>query len=246
MSIGRPEQTDEHPQRESISERKLTTVERIEIYQDWLHRLDEMVESKKIAEIEKDHRIARALVAAEYRRERANEKAARDPLTGLNNRGVFEKFYEAFVKRKTPFGLLIIDIDHFKGVNDTYGHQAGDAVLIQTGMEIENNIRQLRSNDQQNDIVARYGGEEIAILLPDVADELDLKGVAETIREAIGCKPFRVKEKEIPITVSIGGGIFRGQDKRNFFEAVDKQALYGAKESGRNRTIILGAKPHLA
>ncbi len=242
MTEDRSEQQKQLPH----SERGITTVERIEIYQDWLHRLDELVETGQIARIQKDHRIARALVAAEYRRERANEKASRDPLTGLNNRGVFEKMFDAFVRRKTPFGLLIIDIDHFKRVNDTYGHQAGDAVLIQTGMEIENNIRQLRSNEQQNDIVARYGGEEITVLLPNVADELDLRGVAETIREAIGCKPFKVKEEEIPITVSIGGGIFRGQGKSDFFEAVDKKALYSAKESGRNQTIILGAKPHLA
>ncbi|MCL4418549.1 GGDEF domain-containing protein [Patescibacteria group bacterium] len=243
MSIGSPEQTGLH-QPERRKGKRPTTLKRVEVYQDWLHRLDELVKAGKIARIERNHRVARALVAAQYRRERAHEKASKDPLTGLNNRGVFEKSYEALVKRRLPFGLLIIDIDHFKRVNDTYGHQAGDAVLIQTGMEIENNIRQLRPNNQQNDIVARYGGEEIAVLLPNVSGELDLRAIAENIRDAIGCRPFSARGREIPITVSIGGGIFRGQDKGEFFQAVDKQALYGAKESGRNRTVILGANPH--
>lgn len=234
MSVGRPEQTDGHPQRERRSKGRI----KIDAYQDWLHTLRERVKSGQITEMEMNYRIARAMAAADLLKDRANKKARTDALTGLYNRGAFNEYYDSYIKSGKPFGLLMIDIDLFKKVNDTYGHPAGDAILIQMGMEIRSNTRQLRLGDGQEDIVARYGGEEIVVLLSNMEDEADLEKTAEKIRMSVGSHPFSVRDKEIDVTISIGGGIFKNRgDKDAFFKSVDG-ALYEAKDQGRNRTVI--------
>ena len=201
------EGTSEQPERRS--EGRINTGKRTEGYHDWLHTLREMVVRGLITEMEMYNRIARAMVASDLLKERASKKARTDPLTGLYNRGAFKEYYDSYVKSGKAFGLLIIDIDHFKGVNDTYGHQVGDAILIQMGMEIRSNTRQLRQGEEQDDIVARYGGEEIAVLLGNMEDETDLEKTAEKIRISVGSHPFSVKGKEIDNTISMGGDLLR-------------------------------------
>jgi len=237
------EGTSEQPERRS--EGRINTGKRTEGYHDWLHTLREMVVRGLITEMEMYNRIARAMVASDLLKERASKKARTDPLTGLYNRGAFKEYYDSYVKSGKAFGLLIIDIDHFKGVNDTYGHQVGDAILIQMGMEIRSNTRQLRQGEEQDDIVARYGGEEIAVLLGNMEDETDLEKTAEKIRISVGSHPFSVKGTEIDVTISIGGGIFRNGDREAFFESVDG-ALYEAKGQGRNRTVMCNTEMRAA
>lgn len=242
MTEDRSEQQGQPSHSERRSERRI----QIEAYQDWLHTLRWMVRREQITEMEMNYRIARTMAAADLLKDRANKRARTDALTGLYNRGAFNEYYDSYVKSGKPFGLLIIDIDYFKRVNDTYGHQAGDAILIQMGMEIRSNTRQLRQGDEQDDIVARYGGEEIVVLLSNVEDERDLKKSAEKIRMSVGSHPFIVKDKEIDVTVSIGGGIFKnGGNKDAFFKSVDG-ALYEAKDQGRNRTVMSNAQMRAA
>lgn len=238
--------TEDTPeQSERRSEERINTSKRVEGYHDWFHTLREMIRRGLITEMEMYYRIARAMVTTDLLKEKSNKRARTDPLTGLYNRGAFDEYYDSYVKSSRPFGLLIIDIDHFKRVNDRYGHQAGDAILIQMGMEIRSDTRQLRQGEEQDDIVARYGGEEIVVLLNNVEDETDLEKIAEKIRISLGSHPFSVKDKEIDVTVSIGAGIFRNVDKDVFFESVDV-ALYEAKSQGRNRTVMSNAEMRAA
>lgn len=205
----------EQPERRS--EERINTGKRIEGYQDWFHTLREMVKKGLITESEMYHRIAITMVAKDSLNEKSTTTAQTDPLTGLYNRRAFDEYYESYVKSGKPFGLLIIDMDDFKTVNDTHGHQIGDAMLIQMGMEIKSNTRQLEQGEEQGDIVARYGGDEIVVLLGNMEDETDLEKVAEKIRMSVGNHPFRVEDKKIDVTVSIGGGIFKNGDKDAFF-----------------------------
>lgn len=222
---------------ERRSEERINFDERIEAYQDWFHTLREMVKRGVISESVKDHRIALLMVLNDLSNEKTTEIAQKDSLTGLYNRGAFDEYFESYVKSGNSFGLLIIDIDHFKAINDNHGHQTGDAMLFQIGMEIKSNIRQLRQGEEQEDMVARYGGDELVVLLKNIDNEEDLEKIAEKIRASVGSHPFSIRDKEIDATVSIGGGIFRNGDKETFFRSTD-ESLYKAKEQGRNKVVI--------
>lgn len=157
-----------------------------------------------------------------------------DALTSvLNRKGLFNSMTSlAYLSKRNNFnaGLILIDVDHFKRVNDTYGHQAGDEVLIQVAYNIKNNIR-------VSDIIGRIGGEEFLAFLPQV-DEASIFNVAEKIRLAIE----NATKDKIPVTVSLGGVysyITGGVEEQlqQLFKQADEN-LYKAKRSGRNQTII--------
>lgn len=156
-----------------------------------------------------------------------------DALTGLPNRRHFVDALEREFERSTRYGgslgLLVIDIDHFKRVNDTWGHLAGDKVLRDVAGILAYNLR-------QSDIAARFGGEEFAVLLP----ETDLEGavlVAERYRLEIAARQFKIDGAGLQITVSIGAAALprtQAADATELLRRADA-ALYKAKESGRNR-----------
>jgi diguanylate cyclase (GGDEF)-like protein len=156
--------------------------------------------------------------------------AYRDALTGLYNRRYFDRSFVSEFNRANRYGrslsLLIIDIDHFKKVNDTHGHDAGDKVLKIVAKIIDTSIR-------QNDAAARFGGEEICVLLPETGLQAAVS-TAEKIRKRIELESGALTR--IPATVSIGvSSLVPSHDlKEKFFQAADK-ALYKAKNSGRNR-----------
>jgi len=171
---------------------------------------------------------------ASYRENITNTKkleyiSTHDELTNIYNRAYFNNMIETKIKSATryghQFGLIILDIDHFKKVNDIFGHSVGDSVLIRIAKILQNNIR-------EDDIVARWGGEEFVILLPHT----EIKGaclLAEKIRLLIEKDP----SSDTKITASLGVGIFnQNESKTEFFEKVDN-ALYKAKELGRNRVV---------
>jgi len=157
-----------------------------------------------------------------------------DPLTNLpNRRGWSEKLeYEKirFDRRQNPFTVIIGDIDHFKNINDTYGHDAGDHILIWIA-------RMLKENSRKQDVVSRWGGEEFIILLP----ETDLENgaiLAEKLRSKIESEVFVYQDKKIPVTISFGLSVYNKKGLK--IEDVVKQAdqcLYEAKDSGRNKVI---------
>jgi diguanylate cyclase (GGDEF)-like protein len=157
-----------------------------------------------------------------------------DGLTGLHNRRRFDaRLHESYqLMRRTDrgFALMLIDVDHFKQVNDVHGHTAGDEVLRQLG-------RVLTQCTRITDFVARYGGEEFVVLLPELQDEQEGMIVAEKIREAIMGSTFPAVGR---LTVSVGlSAVNKGDSSANeVLERADK-ALYQAKAQGRNRVVSL-------
>jgi len=161
-----------------------------------------------------------------------DKRSRTDPLTGLWNRHHFgeqlQRCLEAADRQGHPVSLVLVDIDHFKRVNDTWGHEAGDAVLKQLARILQDGVRSL-------DICVRYGGEEVAMLLPFTDSEHAVE-VAERLRARIAAQPFRHGGAEIPVTASFGVATFPEtvKDRDQLFPASDK-ALYIAKHEGRNR-----------
>lgn len=181
------------------------------------------------------------LVAEMKRRTRAEAKLAAlantDGLTGLSNRRSFDKTMLAEWARahraKTPMSLLMIDADHFKGFNDTYGHQAGDAVLAGIAACITKNVRRAQ------DCGARYGGEEFAVLLPDSGADEAFQ-LAENIRLSVAALP--AEYRAVTVSVGVATLIPTGDiDHRDLIYAADV-ALYQAKSRGRNQTVAQGLR----
>lgn len=155
------------------------------------------------------------------------ELSMTDKLTGLRNRRYFQEQLEEQMWRcgagGQPFSLLIIDIDYFKAVNDTWGHQAGDEVLEKLG-------GLLRFYSREKDTVARYGGEEFVLILPDM-DAAESRLVAENLRHEIAEAVWNVGR----LTVSIGIATYTGDDSDASLLKKADEALYASKENGRNR-----------
>ena len=168
-------------------------------------------------------------------RETLKQQTIRDPLTNLFNRRYLEESLEREIDRarrqKQTLGIIMVDIDHFKRFNDTFGHQAGDEVLRRVGQFLQKNIR-------HSDIACRYGGEEMTLMLPGAS----LKNTwqrAEQMRQGIKRLNLEYEGESLGnISVSIGVACFpqHGRDQKGILQAAD-EALYIAKEKGRNRVI---------
>ncbi|WP_337880711.1 sensor domain-containing diguanylate cyclase [Rheinheimera sp.] len=160
-----------------------------------------------------------------------------DFLTGLHNRGAWEDALINEFRRTKRSGhrstLLMVDIDHFKRVNDTYGHAAGDAVIKQTAAAVKKNLR-------STDIAGRYGGEEFAVLLVDTSADQALF-FAERLRKNVEAMQIEFNQQLLNVTVSIGIGEYKAnmQQYRDWIELADK-ALYQSKAGGRNKVTIAG------
>jgi two-component system, sensor histidine kinase LadS len=161
------------------------------------------------------------------------ERVLTDPLTRLANRTQFDAFFEEQFKRaytqRRPLALVFIDLDHFKNVNDTYGHPAGDEVLRRVGKVLRASVRNI-------DMVARYGGEEFAVVLTET--DLDAAALrAEAIRKRLQNETIVFDGKTIPVTLSAGvAGTERGRvfaSAAQLTNAADR-AVYAAKAAGRN------------
>lgn len=167
-----------------------------------------------------------------------------DPLTGLGNRKYFDRMIGVAVQSALasgePLSLLLVDIDHFKSFNDSYGHLTGDQVLRLVGLSLKQTIK-------GQDITARYGGEEFAVVLPNTALRQALT-VADHIRRAVMAKELKKKSTgEIlgRVTISVGVSMLKpGDDTDALIERADA-CLYAAKRNGRNR-VICEADPEFA
>ncbi|MBT7071728.1 MAG: diguanylate cyclase [Anaerolineae bacterium] len=162
------------------------------------------------------------------------EQAIRDPLTGLYNRRYLFDFLQRELKlaKRQPktLSLLLLDIDHFKKINDTYGHNTGDTVL-------QSVARLLQEFTRETDLACRYGGEEFLLLLPDIDCDTALQR-AETLRQTVQetCVPYL--DHRLSVTISVGLAVYPA-DGSDYAEIIQKadEALYEAKEQGRNRVI---------
>jgi diguanylate cyclase (GGDEF)-like protein len=168
-------------------------------------------------------------------------EAETDNLTGVANRRSFAtamgRENARSVRYGTVFSVLILDIDHFKGINDHFGHLAGDRVLATVTSRMVSCLR-------RSDLPSRYGGDEFAVLLPETGSESALE-VAERIRCAITNDPVKMKGQHIPVSASIGMATYdptRTTDWEQLLNEADK-ALYRAKAQGRNRVVFSQAKP---
>jgi len=169
------------------------------------------------------------------------ELAVVDELTGLHNRRFFDGRlqYELdrFLRYGSPISLLVMDIDHFKAVNDQYGHPDGDRVLQQLSALCASMIRRV-------DLLARIGGEEFALLMPNT-EEQGARAVADRLRRRVAETPFELAETSLDLSVSIGLVTIKAGwqgDPAQLFRAAD-QALYKAKLDGRNRVVVAMKTP---
>jgi two-component system cell cycle response regulator len=165
---------------------------------------------------------------------RLEELSSRDSLTGVFNRRHFSTMLETAFQHSTryqrPLSVVIIDVDHFKNINDSFGHQSGDVVLAEVAARFARSVR-------ASDTVARYGGEEFVVLLPETP-LADAMMFAEKLRTVISSSPVRLPDGiELPVTVSVGTASLAhtGFATSSEMIAAADQALYRAKHNGRNR-----------
>lgn len=221
-----------------LNQLKASITERIDVLQ---RHLDEY----QTNEVRRQERLATELAAVKSRlvnveteadqlRTRLKDKhqqAIVDPLTGAYNRLAYDERVAAEVARwkryGNPLALLVLDVDHFKKINDHYGHKAGDKALKLIAQVLKDNLR-------ETDFLARYGGEEFVVLVTETSED-KLAGITEKLRKAIETCKFHYAGKDVPITLSCGYTMFHAADTaETAFNRADA-ALYQAKERGRNR-----------
>ncbi|NEX63782.1 biofilm regulation diguanylate cyclase SiaD [Noviherbaspirillum galbum] len=193
---------------------------------------------KQIRQLERLSRISdRYQAMMRDLNEALKEASTKDALTGIGNRRLLMESLKAETARadrlERPFTLVMVDVDRFKAVNDQYGHDAGDKVLIEVARVIESGIREY-------DVCGRWGGEEFLVIMPEI-DAVEAAAVIERIRAAINALKVLYGERQIGITASFGiAEHARGESISDFLNRAD-MALYAAKRAGRNRLDIAAA-----
>lgn len=201
---------------------------------DWRQSFEEMT-GQYAKLLNHTHKLIKISDHAQKSLQKANSKiqimADTDELTGLPNRRGSEKLLDSIIRKSrafdVPIALFLLDVDHFKKINDSWGHSAGDKVLKELSELMKVNLR-------NRDILGRWGGEEFLMVL----SETDLVGariLSEKIRDLIEKKPVEWEGEEIRVTMSMGGVMYDGKNSpdRNLDHA--DQALYRSKNTGRNR-----------
>lgn len=162
----------------------------------------------------------------------------RDPLTGAFNRRFFDRQLENKLQSGQKLSLIMIDVDHFKDFNDTYGHKNGDRLLIELVRTMSARLRLTRLNGEK-DFIARYGGEEFAIILSNVDDLDTAKNVAENLRQMVSNLKFNIDDKtRVEKTISMGVAVSKSDDTPEDLIVRADKALYTAKDNGRNRVEV--------
>lgn len=178
-----------------------------------------------------EHKLRAMTASLSARSETLEHAALTDGLTGVQNRRYFDdalkEYLGEFGRINKPVGLMLLDLDHFKQVNDTHGHDVGDEVLRAVG-------KVLKDMTRYHDVVARLGGEEFAVVAPNLDGDLLLR-LAERIRRAIANSVVMSGNVRLRVTTSVGLSLWDGRESaEDFFRRADKQ-LYEAKRLGRNR-----------
>ena len=183
---------------------------------------------------------ASSIIESKYTLKLLKKQSIKDPLTNLYNRRYMEETLPLIIanakRKKNKVGFLMIDIDYFKKINDTYGHDAGDNILKTVSTILLNSIR-------ESDLAVRFGGEEFLVILTNLKSKEDLLKTAEKIREAVEKTKFNAGKNIINKTVSIGGALYP-DDCEKPWECIKfaDLALYKAKNTGRNKVVIFDEK----
>ena len=166
-------------------------------------------------------------------REASREQAMRDGLTGLLNRAAVLDALQQECSRTDriggTFGVIMVDVDHFKSINDTYGHLIGDGVLREVAAR-------LRATLRTYDSIGRFGGEEFLVIAPGCA-AIGARELAERLRHAVGDTPITYSGRTLPVTISLGVSAGAGSPARDALLHGADEALYAAKSHGRNRAV---------
>lgn len=192
-------------------------------------------EQQELAElrIDLERRVEERTLALQEANERLAAASRTDALTGLPNRRGFveagEAELERFRRSGRPFSIVLADIDHFKSVNDRFGHATGDEALRAVAEAIRRNLR-------AQDVVARWGGEEFIFLLPETG-EAGATRAADFVREQVAASPIELAGEPLPLTLSAGVAEHRAERTLDATLAAADRALYRAKEAGRNRVM---------
>jgi diguanylate cyclase (GGDEF)-like protein len=172
------------------------------------------------------------------------EKAAHmDYLTGICNRRAIEDLARRAIaaarRHGMPMAMMIVDIDHFKRINDQYGHECGDLALVES-------VRRLRVGLRAEDLVGRLGGEEFVAVMPNT-DGTAALAAAERVRAAFASEPMRIDGHEVPVTVTAGVAVLRAEDQQfsHLLRRADR-AMYAGKNAGRNQVMLDGGSPMAA
>jgi diguanylate cyclase (GGDEF)-like protein len=178
--------------------------------------------------------LAEANARLDAARGRAITLAMTDALTGAANRRHVDRVLTDLLMTSTaPFGVLLLDVDDFKDINDRHGHRVGDEVLIEV-------VARMREAVRPSDVVARWGGEEF-LLLCSVEERETVRAISERTRRSVGGRPIATSKGELPVTVSVGAVASRGavltSDPHRLIDAADA-ALLAAKRAGKNRTVV--------
>jgi diguanylate cyclase (GGDEF)-like protein len=191
---------------------------------------------RRIKNLEITHQVEISRQQADLYR----ELASTDYLTHLVNRRRFLEIAEMEFRRVKidhgPLAIILLDVDHFKSVNDQYGHKAGDEVLATVGTRIKKSLR-------QGDVAGRYGGEEfVVVVVGSVADQC--LRIAERIRQSVAHQPIQLDEVTIQVTISVGLACLNSELELPLDDliACADQAMYQAKQQGRNRVVVWAQK----
>jgi len=180
------------------------------------------------------------LMCTELSQQELTKAARLDYLTGICNRRAIEdlagRSIAAARRHGMPLAMMIIDVDHFKRINDEFGHEGGDGALIET-------VRRIRDSLRTEDLVGRLGGEEFVAVMPSTDGQSAL-AAAERIRSSFSEAPMRIGGGDITITVSVGVAVLDAQDQQysHLLRRADR-AMYAAKTAGRNKVMLDGVSP---
>jgi diguanylate cyclase (GGDEF)-like protein len=178
------------------------------------------------------------LMCTEFNQRELARAASLDYLTGICNRRAIEdlatRSIAAARRHGVPMAIMIVDVDHFKRINDEFGHQAGDVALVET-------VKRIRDSLRSEDLVGRLGGEEFVAVMPST-DAASALAAAERMRSSFADEKMKIGDQELLITVSIGVAVLDAQDQvySHLLRRADR-AMYAAKTAGRNKVMLDGS-----
>ncbi|WP_432697044.1 GGDEF domain-containing protein [Marinobacterium sp. YM272] len=214
-----------------VSRQLSSIVKTMDHFRDQENEREQRMQQRYEALLEKVEQMELETGRVKSRMEEEQLRARTDPLTGLPNRVAYDDHIAAEMLRweryNTTFSIAIIDLDRFKAINDHYGHLAGDKVLRLVARVLQKNLR-------ASDFIARFGGEEIVVLFPSTV-LADAMIAARKLKDAVAGSPFNFRGEPVQVTASVGVSEVRGGDSVDSIFSRADQALYQAKESGRDR-----------